>query len=113
MAIPASIQAYNKYGAHRSNIHYITYNHFTLPSEFLDCFAYKKLLILDVKTFLSQCRDGLFQDGPGGNRYPIVFHNTSRGKLMNLSEGCEVAVSIRQPQPEFNIEAIALIIRRD
>ena len=96
-----------KYGTTPAIVHHIAANEFSIKDNFRHCFSNYFLLYWKSQYFLSQCHQGtILKDGI---RYVVIYgENTSRGKLIQSPER-EVALSFRNPKPEFGIPAYVII----
>jgi len=102
-----SITAYQKYCVQPSVIRFISTKSWSISPYFRDCFKSYHILHWTPQHFLEQAQNGYLHRNEG--KYEIIYHRTTRGKILSASQNRVVYISFRMPQPEFGLPGIALV----
>lgn len=102
-----SITAYQKYCVQPSVIRFISTKSWSISPYFRDCFKSYHILHWTPQHFLEQAQNGYLHRNEG--KYEIIYHRTTRGKILSASANRVVYISFRMPQPEFGLPGIALV----
>ena len=102
-----SITAYNKYCVQPSVIRFISTKSWSISPYFRDCFKSYHILHWTPHHFLEQAQNGYLHRNEG--KYEIIYHRTTRGRIISASQDRVVYISFRMPQPEFGLPGIALV----
>ena len=106
--------AYTKHGMLRSNISFISRKLCVIPSNLRDCFKRYYLLYWAPEYLVAQLSKPENQDGilhHQGIAFNIVWHGITPTQLKTESY-MQIALSFREPQPEFSLPATVLIYVR-
>lgn len=95
-------------GVEPTVVHHIAVNNFVIAPNFSHCFKRYFLLYWSPQHLISQIEGGTIKDSDG-NSYIVIYHNTSRGKLLRAPQGSQVALSFREPRAEFRLAAYVLV----
>jgi len=105
----ASIDAYNKYTMSRYVLTHIIKNTWSIGPEFQDCLSMYRLMVVPKDKFLKFFKFGQYTHPETRIPFDVVFHKTSRGKLLADDGIQEVMLSYRVAQPEFDIAPTVLV----
>lgn len=107
---PVVIAAVRKYGVPPSIIQHIAINNFRITQNYRDCFQRYYLLFWRADYLLDQIEQGALKLGFGAERkdWIVVYHKCTRGTLLG-DKSAQVALSFREPQPEFGLPAYCLV----
>jgi len=108
-AIPTSIRAYKKYGLNPSMIRFLCTKSWSIANSFLDCFEEYYILHWTKKHFLEKASQGNGYLIRNEGMYEIIYHCTTRGKILAAPENSTIHISFRKPQPEFGIGGFVLV----
>lgn len=101
----SAITAYKATGVPRTTIQFCTQFLFKLPRIYRDCFKSYYLLYWSNSFFFSALKDG-HVTSIDGKSYGVLYLGTTPARLRRCAQ---VALSFREPIPEFNIPATVLV----
>lgn len=103
----SALSSIKKYGVQPSLIHHISSNNFRISDTFADCFYLYQLKYWEAKYFLSQVSEGTIKSG--GKEFVVIYHNTTRGKILAAAPDTQLALSFRAAQEDFGILPCVLV----
>lgn len=105
-----SIEAFNRYGVTPSIIHYILKHHqvITPSHSYYDCLQTCYLLYWNKEYLLQQFQEGVIKKDDV-LYHPVFSVGLSRGALLRLPAGTQIALSFREAQQEFGLPAYVFI----
>ena len=99
--------AYKKYSVPTSIVQHIATSNFVIHSSFRDCFSTYHLLYWNSRYLLDSIREGQLTLKDSGKVFNVIYHRCTRGQLLATPD-CQIALSFREPQPEFNFARLCI-----
>lgn len=100
-------QITQKWGVSPSIVHHISLNNFSIHQYYRDCFSKYRLLYWSKSHFMQRAVAGIVESEDC--EYVIVYHNCTRGRVIQCAEFQQLALSFRAANPEFNLPAYVLV----